>query len=170
MLTLIAKLLHALNSEDSPRQVAFGIALGMIIGLTPTFTLHNLIILLFACIIRVHLGSVILAFTFFAGLSYLTDPLSSHIGESLLTSAGLQTLWHSLYQSEIFKLAQLHHTLTLGSLLISIILCTPVALFSQWLIARYRIHIKQFIERFKIVQTLKASKFYGIYQKVAGTV
>lgn len=32
---LLAKLLKALNSDDSPWQLAFGVMLGMIMGLTP---------------------------------------------------------------------------------------------------------------------------------------
>ena len=46
---LLAKLLKALNSDDSPWQLAFGVMLGMIMGLTPFLGLHSIIILFIVC-------------------------------------------------------------------------------------------------------------------------
>lgn len=168
MLTLLAKLINALNSDSSPRQIAAGISLGLIIGLTPLFSLHNLLVLIIAFLIRINLGGFFLAITFFAGFSYFINPLAILLGESLLTSSSLEAMWHALYQLSALKLAHYHHTLTLGSLLISLVLFLPVMWLSQFLIIRYRVHIKAFIEKFKIVRAIKASKFYSIYQSVAG--
>ena len=101
MLTLLAKLLHALNSDSSIRQIALAIALGFIVGLSPILTLHNIAIIFFVLIIRVHLGSFILAVGFFSGLSYLLSPVIVQVGESLLTQPGLTGFFTSLYLSLI---------------------------------------------------------------------
>ena len=47
MLTLLAKLFQALNSDSSIRQIALAIALGFIVGLSPILSLHNIIIIFF---------------------------------------------------------------------------------------------------------------------------
>ncbi len=47
MLTLLAKLFQALNSESSSRQIALAVALGFFFGLAPLASLHNVVILFF---------------------------------------------------------------------------------------------------------------------------
>ena len=145
MLTLLAKLLAALNSASSPRQIALALALGMLVGLTPTLSLHNLLILLLAFVIRVNLSAFFLAVAAFSGLGLLTAAPFAGLGETLLNNPELQTLWTSLYQVTLFKLSHLHHTLTLGSLVAAVILFLPMIALSQWLIVRYRHHMKTFI-------------------------
>ncbi len=168
MLTLLAKLLAALNSESSPRQIALALALGMLVGLTPTLSLHNLLILLLAFVIRVNLSAFFLAVAAFSGFGLLTAVPFASLGETLLNNPELQALWTNLYQVTLFKLSHLHHTLTLGSLVAALILFVPMVALSQWLIVRYRHHMKTFIEKFKIVQTLKGSRFFQLYQSVSG--
>ncbi len=168
MLTLLAKLLDALNSDSSIRQIALAIALGFIVGLSPLFTLHNIVIIFLVLLIRVHLGSFILAVGFFSGLSYLLSPVIVQLGEYLLTLPSLSPLFTSLYQFSFFKLAHWHHTYTLGALVLGILLCAPIYFISKLLIEKYRIHIMTFFAKLRIVQALKASKFYRLYTSLAG--
>ena len=169
MLTLLAKLFKALNSESSPRQIAFAIALGMIVGLTPTFSMHNLLVLFIAFIIRINLSAFFLGFAVFSLLSIPFASTFAGVGEQLLTNESLQALWQSLYQSSLLKLAHFHNTLTLGALVVALVLLIPVTILGQYLVVRYRNHVKTFIEKFKIVQLIKGSKFYKIYQGLTGT-
>ena len=104
MLTLLAKLFQALNSESSSRQIALAIALGFAFGLAPLVSLHNLVILFIALFIRVHLSSFILSATVFSGISYLFSFALVGFGETLLTSQSLQGLFNSLYQFDWFKI------------------------------------------------------------------
>ena len=168
MLTLLAKLFHALNSDSSIRQIALAIALGFLVGLSPMLTLHNIVILFFVLLIRVHLGSFILALGFFSGLSYLLSPLIVQVGESILTQPSLAVLFTSLYQFSLFKLAHWHHTYILGAFVLGTILCVPVYFTSKIIIEKYRVHIMTFFEKFRIVKALKASKFYSLYSSFAG--
>lgn len=168
MLTLLAKLFSALNSESSIRQIALAIALGFIVGLSPLLTLHNIIILFFVMLIRVHLGSFILAVGFFSGLSYLLSPLIVAVGESLLTANSLSGLFTTLYQITFFKLAHWHNTYTLGALVLGILLAVPLYFLATFIIEKYRVHIMSFFEKFRIVKALKASKFYRLYMQFSG--
>ena len=167
MLTMIAKLLAALNSESSPRQIAVAIALGMIIGLTPFLSMHNVLILFIAFVIRVNLSAFFLSVGLFSGFGLLTAPLFSGIGEALLNNSAMSAVWTGFYQVTLFKLSHFHHTLTLGSLVASLVLFIPVMLLSIYLIERYRHHMKTFIEKFKVVQALKSSRLYQLYTSVA---
>lgn len=44
MIRLLLKLIKALNSEASPWQLAFAIACGLVVGFTPLYSVHNLLI------------------------------------------------------------------------------------------------------------------------------
>ena len=168
MLTLLAKLFNALNSDSSPRQISMAIVLGLIFGFSPFFSLHNLFILFVVLFVRMHMGSFILAAGIFSGISYIFSFAIVSVGESLLTSEGLNGLFSSLYQLSVFQLAHWHHTYTLGAVVVSSILAIPLYFLSNFLITKYRSHMKVFIERFRIVRALKASGFYRIYLNVSG--
>ncbi|WAJ69687.1 TIGR03546 family protein [Catenovulum adriaticum] len=168
MFTLIAKLFIALNSEDSPKQISYAIALGMIIGLTPLLSLHNLLILLIAFLVRVHLGSFFVGWTLFSILGLLFAPLFASLGQYLLTLPALESTWDALYQFSFMRLAHFHHTTTLGALLVSLVLFFPLVFILNFLIAEYRTHIMAFILKLRLVQMLKASKVYKIYNSLQG--
>ena len=166
MLTLLAKLFHALNSDSSIRQIALAIALGFIVGLSPLLTLHNIAIIFFVLIIRVHLGSFILAVGFFSGVSYLISPMIVALGEYLLTAPVLVDLFTQLYQFSLYKLAHWHHTYILGAFVLGVTMCAPIYVISKVIIEKYRLHIMSFFEKFRIVQALKASKLYRLYMSL----
>lgn len=164
MLTLLAKLLQALNSENSTRQIALAIALALIVGLSPLVSLHNLVIILVVLLIRVHLGSFILAFGLFKGISLLLAPIMIGVGESLLTTQSLQGVFTQLYQTGWFKLAQWHHTYTFGAFVCGLVLAFPTYFLAKWLIEKYREHIKRYFESLPLIKLLKSSRIFQIYQ------
>lgn len=163
MLTLLAKILAALNSENSPRQISLAIALGMVVGLTPLLSMHNVLLLLLAFLLRINLSAFFLSVGGFTGLGLMGANLFAGVGETLLNAQSLYTWWGYLYQATWFKLAHLHHTLTLGALVVALLLFLPLMLASQWLIIRYRALLSAWVEKFHIIRSLKASRFYKIY-------
>ena len=165
MIGQVAKLLAAMNSESSPRQLALAVALGMIVGLTPTLSLHNGVILLLVYITRVNVSAFFLSTALFGGVGLLTAAPFASVGESLLHDPQLLGLWTSLYQVTLFKLAHFHHTLTLGSLLCSLLIFIPVYFVAKWLIETYRLVFQAFVQKFKVVQALQSSRFYQLYQR-----
>ena len=141
---------------------------GMIVGLTPFWRLHNILILFIVLFFRVNIGTFLLSFSAFGVLAFALDPTMVSVGEAVLTSEGLQSTWISLYNTDLGQLSQFFHTLTMGSLLVSIVLCPVVLIASKILIVRYREHIMAWIEQLKIVQFLKGTRLFDIYQKLEG--
>ena len=166
MLSLIAKFLKVLNSDASPGQVALGFAFALFVGLTPFFSLHNLIILFLVCVIRVNLSAFFLASAVFTLVAYLLDPVSISIGESLLNNPELVQTWTSLYQSDVWRAFKFNHTLLLGSVVLSLILFLPVLIVGRIIISLYRDRLMAWFEKLKISKLVKASKFYKVYEKL----
>lgn len=166
MLAMLARFLKALNSESGPWAIAWAFVLGMIIGLTPLWSLHNLIILFLAMSLRINFSGFILAWLFFSAVAYLFDPVADYIGEALLQAQALQGLWFSLYDNPVARLFQFNHTITLGSLVFALLLA-PVWLFaSYYLVINYRSRVQAWFLKLKIVQGLRSTKLWGLYQRL----
>lgn len=163
MLRSIAKLLRVLNSETDPGQISLGVCFALIAGLTPLWSLHNLLVLFLVLVLRVNLSAFLLGLAFFSGVAYLLDPLFSALGLALLTASPLQGLWTALYNSTLWRLERFNNSIVLGSLVFSVAAFVPLFLLSNMLIRRYRDHVYAWIQKTRVMQALKASKLYHYY-------
>lgn len=168
MLRLIAKLLKVLNSESDPGQISLAFCLAMVFGLTPLYSLHNVIVLFLVLFFRANLSAFILGWVIFSGVAYLLDPLFHRLGLWLLTQESLEGLWTSLYNTSLFRLENFNNTIVMGSLFFSIVLFVPLYVASNIGIRRYRDHVLAWIEKTRLMKVLKASKLYHAYQTISG--
>ena len=166
MLSMLAKILQALNSENSTRQISLAIALALVFALSPMVSLQAMLILLFVLLVKVHLASFLVAVALFEGVNLLLAPLSIATGEWLLTNSATGALFTQLYQFDLFKLAQWHHTYNLGALVLGVCLAFPVYFIAQQLIQKYREHIKAYFDKLPLVKALKASRVFQLYQQL----
>lgn len=167
MLSVIAKLLKVLNSDDNPAQVALAIVFALIMGLTPLMSPHNILILLLVLFIRVNLSFFILSFALFSGLAYLLDPLSNQLGASVLQSEGLQALWTSLYQSSFWRFMAYNNTLVMGSVCLSLVLALPIYWAVIWGITRYRDKLRAKIAQTRLMLFVKGTRLFSLYEKLS---
>lgn len=157
--------LKLLNSEQSPHQLSLGLGFAMIVGFTPTLSLHNLLILFLLLVLRANISAFLLGWAVFSLLGLLLDPLFHLVGQSLLTQDGLLEMWTGMYNNSFWRLSHFNNTILLGSLLISVLAFLPFFILSNHLIKLYRERLQerfnQFYQRhiklFKIGQF--ASKF-----------
>ena len=168
-LEILAKLFKILRAEDTPNQIASGFFLGMIIGLTPFLTVHNMVIILLVFILKVNVGSVLFAFALFSGFAYIFDPLFHSFGYYILVDiTSLHGFLVTLFNIPIIALSRYNNTVVMGSLVVSIILILPVFFFMKYFVKYYREHIDARLQKLKIIQIVKTSKFYKIYEKIRG--
>ena len=166
ILKYIMKLLKALGSEAEPWQLASGFVLGMIMGLTPLLSLHNLFFLILILMLKVNIGMALLGLSLFSGVAYLADPLFDQFGFAVLTVESLNGFWTSLYNSPTIALTNFYNTVVMGSLLSGLILAIPLYPATLKFVDLYRKHIHERVQQWKIVKALKSSKVYAIYQNV----
>jgi uncharacterized protein len=126
--------------QDSPRKLAWGMALGVFVGVTPTFPLHTLIVLGLAPLFRVSL------LTAFMGI-WVMNPLTIaplyyaayKVGNLLLLRTAPFGFPHHL---DFHALADLLWrgglALQLGGLLIAIPLAVMAYFLTLWTVKRYR--------------------------------
>ena len=161
MLTLITKLLKVLNSEASPFQLAWAIALGLLAGLLP-FGAITLIILILVCLFAVNISTFLLTWTLSKGLLWLC---ADRVEQWAWTLGQNQTLLDLLAGSETLQFLHLHHTLTFGGLVLGMLLFVPVLLLSAWLVKQYRGKVMTKVQQLRVMQLLKATKFAQLYSQ-----
>jgi len=165
-LKLLKKLFKALNADTSPSEVAGGFILGFVIGLTPTFSLHNLIIFVLLIILKVNISAAVFSAMIFGIIGYAVDGISHYIGRSLLLWDPLEGIWGFLYNTPILALARFHNTVVLGSLVLSLVFVFPLYIYAKKFVLYYRENLKEKVEKTKIVKIIKASRIYKVYRRV----
>ncbi len=165
---LILKLIKALNSETDPAQISLGLCFGLVAGLTPILSLHNTVVLLLVLLLRVNVSAFIASTLLSSGVAWAIDPYLSRIGLAVLQAGALEGLWTSFYNMTIFRLERFNNSIVMGSLVTSLALFIPLFFIFSTLIRQYRERVLGWINRLKIVQTLKASRIYGIYDSLTG--
>ena len=168
MITIIAKILKALNSETDPAQIGLAVSFSLIAGLTPILSIHNLVVLFLVLILRVNISIFIVGIGIFSGLSFLLDPVFHWIGLGLLTAGPLEGLWTSFYNLPLLRIERFNNSIVMGSLFISIILFVPALIFSMFIVRQYREHILERVRKTRIMQMIMASRIYSAYQAVSG--
>jgi uncharacterized protein (TIGR03546 family) len=167
LLKLLGKLIKALTSGESPAQISGGFILGMIVGLTPFWSLHNLVVVLLIVLIRVNISMSIFGALLFGAIAYLIDPLFHSFGYWLLVDvAAMNGVWTALANIPVVALFNFNNTVVLGSFIISLLLLFPMYLVTKKAVFLYREKIHARLEKMKIVQAIKKSWFYSVFNKI----
>lgn len=166
-LKLLSKFIKVLRSAASPNQIAWGFALGAVLGLTPFLSMHNLVIVVILIIFNVNISAALLAFALFSFFAWLLDPLFHSVGFAVLVQVSfLKPLWISLYNSPIAPFTRFNNTIVIGSLLCSLALLCPNYLFLKWFVVNYRSSWNKTVQKWKITQILKGNKIVKFYFKI----
>jgi len=163
MLTILVKIFKALNSEQSPGQLAAAISLAVIIGFTPLLSLHNLFILFFVLLFRVNLTIFLVSWPLFGLLGLIIEPLAERLGLYLLQMPSLLPLWESFYNTLVGRWSNFYYSGVIGSFVIALALAVILYPLSKILVAQYREKWSQKLEQFQVIKMLKASKFWQLY-------
>ena len=166
MLTIFAKLLQFLNSNQNPRQLALAVCFGLAIGLMPGFSLFFLMLLMLVCLVKANISMLLFVWGLFEAIAYIGDPALHQLGYAILTAAPLQDFWTSLAQSNFWVLTAFNNTLVMGATIVILTLWVPIYVLIRFSIKQYREQIQDVFQQLKIMQLLKGSKFFHVYESL----
>lgn len=164
LIKFLYELLRALNSDGTPGQVAMGMALGLAFGLTPLASLHNLVVLAVAMLTTVSFPGVFLGWAIATPLGFALDPLFDRVGLALLTNDALTPFFTWVVNTPVLALSRLNNTIVLGSLVVWLVALVPLFFVFRVLVARYRADVYAHVQKWRVVQMLKASKLWNAYE------
>lgn len=116
---------NALVSENSRKQIAWGIALGVLVGFVPK---GNLIAIGLAAILftaRVNLLAAIITAVICSFVGILLDPFFDHMGRSILETASFQQFFARVYQMPYAPWTAFNNTVVMGSLFVGLLQLYP---------------------------------------------
>jgi uncharacterized protein (TIGR03546 family) len=162
----IRNFITILNSNASPAQVSWGIALGAIVGIMPFKTLLSFFLFLIILLLNVNWSAAMLAIAVFSIISIPLDILSHAIGYALLSKVdALLPLWTRLYNLPIVPFTRFNNSVVLGGLVLGIILIAPNYLIFKRLIVIYRERLQGKVQQSRLFKTLGLTKFFEWYTK-----
>ena len=164
LLKLIQSIIKTLHSEGTPGQVALGIALGSVLGLSPLVNVHNLIVFSLIVLLNVSFGGGMLGWALFVPVGFVLDPVFDRIGAGLLQAPSLRPLWTSWYNTPLMPYTNFNNTVVLGSVVAWLVLAIPIFFAARWGVARYRATIGERVRQSKFYKAVTASKVYNWYQ------
>ena len=165
LLRLIQKLVTTLSSEGTPGQVAVGIALGSILGLTPLLNLHNLLAFGAIALFNISFPAAMLGWLLFEPIGFLLDPIFHDVGAAVLTDAPpLLPAWTEMYNVPVIPFSNYNNTVVMGSLIGWAVLALPIFFAARWAITKYRERVLARLQKTKLVKAVQASKLYGVFR------
>lgn len=154
-----------LNSETGNNQLAWGVAFGFILGMTPALSLQTLLVFLFLFIFRIQIGAAFLAAFFFKFVAYFFDGVFHAVGTKVLEIPALQETYTTLYNMPIIPFTRFNNSIVMGSGVVSIIMLPLVFALAKFMIIKYRDIVVKRWQNSKAFKVLKATSMYQWYYK-----
>ena len=165
ILKLIQSLFKTLHSDGSPSQIAVAMALGAALGLTPLFTLTNVVVFALLLLLNVSFGAGMLGWALAVPIGFILDPLFDAIGRALLiSSTSLTPFWTRLANMPAVPLTNFNNTVVLGSLVTWLVLFVPLVLVLRWGVVRYRETIGRKVMGSRLYKLVTGSQLYNYYR------
>lgn len=154
-------LAQALLLDATPAQLAWGLSLGMLIGLVPKGNLIAVCLMTLLCALRVNFAAGTLGIFVFTWVGMYLDPFSHRLGHSLLTHAALQGLWTALYDTNGIPWTAFNNTVVLGSTLIGLALLFPVYRLSLPLFGLFAPKWAEYVRKYRVITVLHGGELTG---------
>lgn len=147
-------LADALVADSSPRQLAWGTALGLSAGLVPKDNLTAATLMVVICALRVNMAAVAMAMMASSWIGTLADPLTHRLGEWLLRHDRLHEFWTTLANLPVVPWTAFNNTVVLGSFLAGLVLLYPLYRLAEWPARRYLPSLQRRLAQYRIVKWL----------------
>ncbi|MEW6515541.1 MAG: TIGR03546 family protein [candidate division FCPU426 bacterium] len=157
-----------LQSENSPMQIAGGVAIGLFMGFSPFNGPQNYLLMILLFFLNVNVASATVATALFSGLAALLDPVAHKLGFALLVSNdSLTPFWTALYNLPVVPFTRFNNTVVLGSFVLALILVIPVIFLTRAFILYYRAHWRERVGKVGVVKWLSGlNTALGIKEKL----
>ncbi len=165
MLKQIFAFFKMLNSETGHNQIAAGLACGLILGFASFFSLQTFLVLFILLFFRIQIGAAFLAAFFFKFIAFLLDPVCNIIGQKVLETEGLKSLFTTLYHAPIVPMTRFNNSVVMGSMILTMILAPPAFFIFRASILKYRVSVVEKFKTTKFWKSFAATKLYNWYCK-----
>lgn len=162
MLSIVFRWLRSVVSvftaAASPRQIAFAVALGAMIGLVPKGNLTAALLAMLLLSLRVNLAAGTAAALLFSWVGVWTDPLAHRFGSTILAYPWVQPIGAYLFDLPVVPWTALNNTVVLGNLILGLVLFYPIYWLSYLFFQRHRDRIANKLRQYKAAVVLEKAE------------
>jgi uncharacterized protein (TIGR03546 family) len=155
LVTWIARIIASLNANQRPGEIAAGAAMGLLLALVPTGNLLWVALFVLTAFLKLNLGIELLVLVVLRPFAPLADPLLHQVGSAILTGAGLEGFFTTLYNLPLVPFTRFNNTVVMGALAAGLALWIPVFLLARVLVRVYRKHIHPRLAESRIVKAIQ---------------
>jgi uncharacterized protein (TIGR03546 family) len=152
---------RALTVDSTPRQMALGLAFGVVAGLVPKGNLLAIGLMMLLCSLRINLGIGLAAVFVASWVGILLDPISHRVGAFLLRHPALQHVWTAASDTILLPWTDFNNTVVLGSFVLGVGLFVPIYLVSLPFFSLFTPRLVAWVRRFRLVTILWGGELTG---------
>ena len=149
---------QAVIANDSPRQIAWGFTLGMMIGLVPKGNFTAVLLGMMLLGLRMNKPAGLVGIGIFTWLGVFFDNFAHSLGSAVLVWEPLRDIHTSLYNAGISPLLGWNNTVVVGQLLIGFYLAFP----TYWSMRRFAVKVQRplaaWLLKYKAVRWLRGAE------------
>ncbi len=142
----------SLRGIDSPRQLAAGVVLGMLVGLVPKDSLLVVALVFLLILSNANLVTGLISALVFSSVGCFFDLLTHNIGVSILTYRPLQPYLLEITQWPLVGWMRIENTVVSGSVILGLFLLLPVYQLSYLVFSRYQKRLVEFVTQSRPVR------------------
>lgn len=154
----IRQLAQALTANESPRQIAWGFVLGMMIGLVPKGNLTAMLLGMMLLGLRVNKPAGLMGVGIFTFVGLFVDGFAHRLGSAVLVWEPLREFHTWLYESAISPLLGLNNTVVVGQLLIGLYLIYPTYLLALRFAVKVQVPMSRWLLKYKAVRWIRGAE------------
>jgi uncharacterized protein (TIGR03546 family) len=147
-----------LAGNDSPRQTAWGLALGMMVGLLPKGTLLAISLAMLLCALRVNRAAGLLGLGLFSYIGASLDEFAHRLGGLVLTWQPARDVFTWLYDMPLGPYLGFNNTVVMGQLLIALYLFYPTYALGRAVGAHVQPRIHGWLMRRRAIRWLRGAE------------
>jgi uncharacterized protein (TIGR03546 family) len=167
MISFLAKIIVALNSNSRPAEMASAIAFGFWLALIPAGNLLWISLFIIAFFLKHNMGSFLFSLVIFRLITPLLDPFLDLLGGLILQIQFLQGFFTSLYNLPLLPYFQFNNTIVMGSFVLGLLLWVPLFMLFLNLVKLYRKTLAPKITESKLIKSLKNVPLFSKILKAA---
>ncbi|QDV69500.1 hypothetical protein Poly24_32160 [Rosistilla carotiformis] len=115
----------ALAGRDNPEELAWAMALGVLLGVVPKGNLTAVMLVFLVLILRVNHAMAAVTAVAVSFAAVLLDPFTHQMGQWVLEQPALQSLYTWSWQQPLIPWTDLNNTVVMGSLLFGLMMLFP---------------------------------------------
>lgn len=129
---------NSIQGVDSARQMAWGVTLGMMIGIVPKESAWCVLVGVVLILFHANLITGLVSAVAFSWIGPLVEPWTHQLGDAILSQAMVQSWLSTIFTLPVVPWLRLENTVVTGSIVVALAAALPLYRISYLLLARYR--------------------------------